>query len=174
MEKEWLKVIAASLFELVWVTGLAHAGNFFEWLVTSLGVIGSFYLLTSAIKRLPIGTVYAVFAGLGSIGSILVGTLFFGENLSFLKIIFMITLVGGIIGLKLIETPGDEADQLINQETPETNVVSGEPTVATSTVIEEDVALVTEKLPADESQVDSDFNLPTVEEEMTVDVKEGE
>lgn len=108
MTKEWLKVIFASLFELVWVSGLAHASTPVEWLFTAIGVVVSFYLLTSSVKKLPIGTVYAVFAGLGSIGSIIVGLVFFGESISPLKIVFMGTLLLGIIGLKLIETDKDE------------------------------------------------------------------
>ncbi|MDF0478850.1 SMR family transporter [Vagococcus sp. PNs007] len=108
MTKEWLKVVFASLFELVWVSGLAHASTVLEWVLTAIGVVVSFYLLTSSVKKLPIGTVYAVFAGLGSIGSIIVGVTFFGESISLLKIVFMGTLLLGIIGLKLIETDKDE------------------------------------------------------------------
>lgn len=108
MKREWLKVVVASFFELIWVTGLAHANNFFEWLITAVAVVISFYLLTSAVKKLPIGTVYAIFAGLGSVGSILVGTWFFGENISWVKIFFMTTLILGIIGLKLIESKNQE------------------------------------------------------------------
>lgn len=111
MGKEWVKVVVASIFEMVWVTGLAHANNFFEWLATAIGILVSFYLLTSAVKKLPIGTVYAVFAGMGSIGSILVGAVFFGETINVLKIVFMTTLILGVIGLKLIESK--------NQENPE-------------------------------------------------------
>ncbi|WP_314059709.1 multidrug efflux SMR transporter [uncultured Vagococcus sp.] len=108
MTKEWLKVLFASIFELVWVSGLGHAETLFQWVLTGAGVVISFILLTEAAKTLPIGTVYAVFAGIGSVGSIIVGVLFFGEDVSPLKLLFMVTLILGIIGLKLIETPVKE------------------------------------------------------------------
>lgn len=108
MTKEWIKVLLASVFELVWVSGLGHAETVLQWLITGAGVVISFVLLTQAAKTLPIGTVYAVFAGIGSVGSILVGVVFFHESISVLKIVFMGTLILGIIGLKLIETPHEE------------------------------------------------------------------
>ena len=104
MTKEWLKVLAAALFELVWVSGLAHANTALEWLITGAGVVISFTLLTLSAKHLPIGTVYAVFAGIGSVGSMMVGAVFFQESISPLKLLFMGTLILGILGLKLIET----------------------------------------------------------------------
>lgn len=108
MTKEWLKVLFASIFELVWVSGLGHAETLFQWVLTGAGVVISFILLTEAAKTLPIGTVYAVFAGIGSVGSIIVGVLFFGEDVNPLKLLFIGTLILGIIGLKLIETPVEE------------------------------------------------------------------
>ncbi len=108
MTKEWLKVLFASIFELVWVSGLGHAETILQWVLTGAGVVISFVLLTKAAKTLPIGTVYAVFAGIGSVGSIIVGVIFFGEQISFLKLVFMGTLIMGIVGLKLIETPAKE------------------------------------------------------------------
>lgn len=110
MTKDWLMVLVASLFELVWVTGLAHATTPFQYVLTGIGVVVSFVLLTAAIKRLPVGTVYAVFAGLGSIGSIIVGYAFFNEVISLAKLFFMGTLLIGILGLKLVESsPEDES-----------------------------------------------------------------
>lgn len=108
MTKEWLKVLFASIFELVWVSGLGHAETVVQWVLTGAGVVISFVLLTQAAKTLPIGTVYAVFAGIGSVGSIIVGVFFFGEHVSPLKLVFMGTLILGIVGLKLIETPKKE------------------------------------------------------------------
>ncbi|WEG72670.1 DMT family transporter [Vagococcus intermedius] len=111
MTKEWLKVVVASIFEMVWVSGLAHASTPLEWFFTAIGVVVSFYLLTSSVKHLPIGTVYAVFAGLGSVGSIIVGAVFFNESVSLLKLVFMGTLILGILGLKLIETDTSKGDK---------------------------------------------------------------
>lgn len=108
MRKEWLKVLFASVFELVWVTGLAHAHTPFQMVLTAIGVVVSFVLLTASVKHLPVGTVYAVFAGLGSIGSIVIGVAIFEEEISLLKIFFMATLLIGIIGLKLVETDKEE------------------------------------------------------------------
>lgn len=63
---QWLKVILSGLIEVVWVTCLNYAHNTFTWLITLLFIALSFYLMLSATKQLPVGTVYAVFVGIGA------------------------------------------------------------------------------------------------------------
>ena len=60
----WLKIIGATLFELVWVTGLKYAELPWQWGVTALSILGSSYCLITAGNTLPVGTAYSVFVGL--------------------------------------------------------------------------------------------------------------
>lgn len=63
---EWLKVVGAAVFEVMWVIGLKHASTMWEWLITVVAIIISFYVMISASTKLPVGTVYSVFVGLGT------------------------------------------------------------------------------------------------------------
>lgn len=98
----WLKIIGATLFELMWVTGLKYAELPWQWGVTALSILGSSYCLITAGNTLPVGTAYSVFVGLSAIGTILVEFLGFGIFPSFWQLLFMIILILGVIGLKLL------------------------------------------------------------------------
>ncbi|WP_017174883.1 DMT family transporter [Staphylococcus hominis] len=98
---QWLKVILSGLIEVVWVTCLNYAHNTFTWLITLLFIALSFYLMLSATKQLPVGTVYAVFVGIGATGTVIVDMLFINHVISLMKLLFIILLIIGIIGLKL-------------------------------------------------------------------------
>ncbi|MDU2144491.1 MAG: SMR family transporter [Staphylococcus sp.] len=98
---QWLKVILSGLIEVVWVTCLNYAHNTFTWLITLLFIALSFYLMLSATKQLPVGTVYAVFVGIGAAGTVIVDMLFINHVISLMKLLFIILLIIGIIGLKL-------------------------------------------------------------------------
>jgi len=98
----WLKVFIAAFFEVFWVIGLKHAYDFWTWAGTVICIIVSFYLLIMAGKKLPVGTVYAVFTGLGTAGTVLSDILFFGDPLEPAKIILILILLTGVIGLKLV------------------------------------------------------------------------
>lgn len=102
MNVQWLKVMIAAVFEVGWVIGLKHAGSIFEWAVTIVCIIVSFYLLVMAGKSLPVGTVYAVFVGLGTAGTVLSDMIFFGEPFQVGTIIMILILLTGVIGLKLV------------------------------------------------------------------------
>ena len=86
----WLKIIGATLFELVWVTGLKYAELPWQWGVTALSILGSSYCLITAGNTLPVGTAYSVFVGLSAIGTILVEFLGFGIFPSFWQLLFII------------------------------------------------------------------------------------
>ena len=101
---DWLMLVVAGIFEVVWATcmklsnGFTHIG----WTVlTFAGMAVSFILLAKVTKTLPLGTAYAIWTGIGALGSVLIGIVLFKEPVSLLRIIFMITLLVGIIGLKL-------------------------------------------------------------------------
>ncbi|NOU96450.1 QacE family quaternary ammonium compound efflux SMR transporter [Paenibacillus sp. LMG 31456] len=102
MNKQWIQVIVAACFEVLWVIGLKHADSLWEWLGTAIAISISFYLMIKAGEELPVGTVYAVFVGLGTAGTVLSEMLLFGEPLKITKLLFIIALLIGVIGLKLI------------------------------------------------------------------------
>lgn len=102
MNAHWLKVVIGAFFEVCWVIGLKHANGFFEWIGTIIAIIISFYLLIMAGKKLPVGTAYAVFVGLGTAGTVASELLFFNEPFQILKIILIVVLLAGVIGLKLV------------------------------------------------------------------------
>ncbi|MCG7342645.1 multidrug efflux SMR transporter [Sporosarcina sp. ACRSL] len=112
MNKDWLKVIIAAFFEVFWVIGLKHANDFWTWTGTAIAIYISFYLMIMAGRKLPVGTVYAVFVGLGTAGTVFSEILFFGEPFKPEKILLIMLLLAGVIGLKLVTTDkpqeGDE------------------------------------------------------------------
>lgn len=102
MNKHWAKVVMAAGFEVLWVIGLKHADNVWAWAGTAIAIVISFYVLIMAGKHLPTGTVYAVFVGLGSAGTVIAETLFFGDPFRWSKALFIALLLFGVIGLKRV------------------------------------------------------------------------
>lgn len=102
MTKQWLSVVLAGLIEVLWVIGLKHANNTLEWAGTIICILLSFYLMLQASKHMPVGTVYAVFVGIGSTGTVIVDMLFFGEPFKLAKVALIAVLLLGVIGLKLV------------------------------------------------------------------------
>ncbi|PGS50524.1 multidrug efflux SMR transporter [Bacillus sp. AFS041924] len=100
----WIYLVIAGVSEIAWAFGLKYSEGFTNVLPTILtiaGILFSFYLFSKAIRDIPIGTAYAVFTGIGAAGTVIIGMLFLNESASLLKIILVITLLSGIIGLKL-------------------------------------------------------------------------
>ena len=79
MDKAWIKVFIAAVFEVFWVIGLKHADDFWTWAGTVIAIFISFYLMIMAGRELPVGTVYAVFVGIGTAGTVFSEILFFDE-----------------------------------------------------------------------------------------------
>lgn len=102
MNMSWLKVVIAAFFEVLWVIGLKHAYSFWTWVATILFILISFYLMIVAAKKLPIGTVYAVFVGLGTVGVVVAEMIIFHEPFQLVKVLLIILLLTGVIGLKMI------------------------------------------------------------------------
>jgi quaternary ammonium compound-resistance protein SugE len=104
----WIILIIAGLFEVGFTTCLGKAkdntgmtsalwmGGFF----ISLSI--SMYLLYKATQTLPMGTAYAVWTGIGAVGTVIIGIFFFKESVDFWRIFFIITLIGSIVGLKFV------------------------------------------------------------------------
>ncbi|TFB18859.1 QacE family quaternary ammonium compound efflux SMR transporter [Filobacillus milosensis] len=102
MQKAWLQVVIGAFFEVIWVIGLKHAGSLIEWSTTVIAIFISFYLLIIAGERIPVGTAYAVFVGLGTAGTVLSDILFFDDPFNVIKILLIALLLFGVIGLKLV------------------------------------------------------------------------
>jgi paired small multidrug resistance pump len=99
---EWLKVVGAAIFEVMWVIGLKHASSVWEWLITVVAIIISFYVIISASSKLPVGTVYSVFVGLGTAGTVIADMVLFGEPFKLMKLVLVVILLAGVIGLKMV------------------------------------------------------------------------
>ena len=85
----WIILVLAGLFEIVWAVGLKYTIGFTRlWpsVVTVAGMLISFWLLALAMKSLPLGTAYAVWVGIGTIGAFVAGIVLFGESASWLRI----------------------------------------------------------------------------------------
>lgn len=102
MNKHWVKLLIAVVLEVIWVIGLAHSYDVWTWSGTILAIIFCNYFLITATQYLPTGTAYAVFVGLGSAGAVISEILLFGEPVHLMKIFFIILLLIGVIGLKLV------------------------------------------------------------------------
>jgi paired small multidrug resistance pump len=110
MNKEWAKVLIAAFFEVFWVIGLKHADDLWSWIGTIISIAISFYGLIMAGKKLPVGTVYAVFVGLGTAGTVAAEILFFGEPFKVEKLLLILLLLVGVIGLKLVSNEDVEKE----------------------------------------------------------------
>jgi quaternary ammonium compound-resistance protein SugE len=100
----WLMLVIAGLCEIVWATGLKHTVGFTRlWpsVVTLTAMIVSIVLLGLAMKTLPVGTSYAVWVGIGAVGTAAMGILFLGESASVGRLVSLALIVAGIVGLKL-------------------------------------------------------------------------
>ena len=102
MNSDWFKVIVAAFFEVFWVIGLKHADSFGDWAITVSAIVISFSGMIMAGRKLPVGTVYAVFVGLGTAGTVFSEILFFGEPFEAKKVLLVGVLLTGVIGLKLV------------------------------------------------------------------------
>lgn len=102
MNIHWLKVVIGAFFEVIWVSGLKHADHIGTWSITVIAIVISFYLMIEAGRHLPVGTVYAVFVGLGTAGTVIAEILFFDEPFNLAKILLIVLLLIGVIGLKLV------------------------------------------------------------------------
>ena len=102
---EWINLFIAGFFEIFWAVGLKYSNGFSNlWIsiVTIIGMILSFYFLALALKNIPLGTAYAVWTGIGTIGTALLGIILFKEPATVARIICILLIVCGITGLKLI------------------------------------------------------------------------
>lgn len=100
----WLLLFLAGLFETVWAVGLKYTEGFTRLLpsvitVAAMGV--SFWLLATALRTLPVGTAYAVWTGIGAVGTVVLGILLFREPVTAARMISIALILAGIVGLRL-------------------------------------------------------------------------
>ncbi|MFC4324238.1 DMT family transporter [Litchfieldia salsa] len=107
MNRNWILVIIAGFIEIVWAIGLKHASNWLSWVGIALLIYVSFVLLIKAQRSLPVATVYATFTGIGTAGTVVVEMVAFGVAFSWMKVFFILILLTGVIGLKLVTTEPD-------------------------------------------------------------------
>lgn len=101
----WIWLLSAGLFEVVFATFLKLSEGFTKpaySLAFIVAAILSFYCLTRAMHEIPIGTAYAIWTGIGTLGVVILGIFFFSETISLAKLFFTMMLVMSIIGLKLV------------------------------------------------------------------------
>ena len=100
----WLVLIVAGLFEVGWAIGLKYTEGFTRFwptVWTALALVLSMALLGTAVKALPVGTAYAVWVGVGAVGTAVLGVVLLGEAASIGRVASIALIVAGIVGLKL-------------------------------------------------------------------------
>jgi quaternary ammonium compound-resistance protein SugE len=101
----WVYLIVAGLLEVGWALGLKQSEGFSKPLpsvLTIIGMVASFGFLSMALRTLPIGTAYAVWTGIGAVGTVLLGIIFFREPAEALRLVCLGLIVVGVVGLKFV------------------------------------------------------------------------
>ena len=100
----WFLLLLAGLLEIAWAIGLKYSDGFTKlWpsVWTSIAMLLSMVLLAIAMKSLPVGTAYAVWVGIGAVGTVILGIILFNESADLWRMASVALIVAGIIGLKL-------------------------------------------------------------------------
>lgn len=103
----WIYLVVAGLFECGWAIGLKYTEGFSKIIPSLLTISAmaiSFWLLSAAMKTIPVGTAYAVWTGIGAVGVAIMGMVLFGESRDIVRVICLLLIVSGIVGLKLVSS----------------------------------------------------------------------
>ncbi len=101
----WLALTLAGILEIGWAIGLKYTDGFTRLLptvATLAAIVASLALLGVAVRRLPVGTAYAVWTGIGTAGTVLLGIWLFAEPADPLRLLFIAMIVAGVIGLRVV------------------------------------------------------------------------
>ena len=99
----WLIVLIAGLMETGWALGLKYSDGFTKpvpSILTVLGAVASFWLLSIAMKDLPVGTAYAVWVGIGAVGTAVMAVFLFGDPVNLMRVVGVGLILAGIVALK--------------------------------------------------------------------------
>jgi len=100
----WLILFIAGLFETAWAIGMKYSEGFTKlWpsVFTIVSILISMGLLAYSLKELPVGTAYAVWTGIGAVGTAILGIILFGESKDLVRLFFIFLIVAGIAGLRV-------------------------------------------------------------------------
>lgn len=99
----WVLIVVAGILETVWALGLKYSDGFTKFwpsVFTLVTAVASFWLLSYAMKTLPVGTAYAVWVGIGVLGTVIFGIILLGEPVNPLRIVGIALILAGILALK--------------------------------------------------------------------------
>ena len=100
----WTLLFVAGLFEVGWAIGLKYTDGFTRLVpsvLTAIAMIASVFILALALRTIPVGTGYAVWTGIGAVGTALLGIVLFGESASIARLACIGLIIAGIVGLKI-------------------------------------------------------------------------
>jgi len=100
----WIILFVAGLFEVGWAVGLKYTEGFtrpIPTILTVLAIITSMGLLGLAMRNLPLGTAYAIWTGVGAVGTVIVGIVLFGESMAPMRLLSVALILCGLVGLKM-------------------------------------------------------------------------
>ena len=100
----WIILFVAGMFEVAWAVGLKYTEGFTRPIPTALtvlAIITSMGLLGLAMRNLPLGTAYAIWTGVGAVGTVIVGIVLFGESMAPVRLLSVALILCGLVGLKL-------------------------------------------------------------------------
>ena len=100
----WIILFFAGLFEVGWAVGLKYTDGFSKPLPTALTIAAmavSLGLLGLAMKELPLGTAYAIWTGVGAVGTVIAGIILFGESMALVRLLSVALIIAGLVGLKV-------------------------------------------------------------------------
>jgi len=99
----WLLILIAGLLETGWALGLKYSEGFTRPIPSALTIVGalaSFWLLSVAMRDLPVGTAYAVWVGIGAVGTAILSVFLFGDPVNLMRVLGILLIVAGIVALK--------------------------------------------------------------------------
>lgn len=100
----WFLLLIAGLLEIGWVYALKQSDNFSNWKYGTLAavlLVLSMACLSLSLRSIPIGTAYAIWTGIGAVGAALLGIVLFGESAAIVRLLCIVLIVAGVVGLKL-------------------------------------------------------------------------
>jgi quaternary ammonium compound-resistance protein SugE len=105
MSLAWIFLLLAGFFEICFTISLKYSQGFTKLIpsiITVIFIVMSFFAVSQAMKTIPIGTAYAVWAGIGAAGTVVTGIIFFGDSAHIVRLLSIMLIIIGIIGLKLV------------------------------------------------------------------------